>query len=1224
MTADKPRHCYSTYNRAKMFYRTLRRMPLIERHFRWFRLLAGLMLGAVPALAESNDGKDRVVLQLPEAAQFEFAGYYAALAQGYFHDERLNVEIRPGSMGVRPVAEVTGGAAQYGVEASALIVARLRGAPVVLVSSIFQHSSLALAVLRQSGIAMPADLQGKRVALDPHGSTPEIQAMLIAGGMAPVQYTPVPDQWGVGEIETGAAEAMVVNTWQAEQDFKPRGVNIQLIRPSDYGIDFYGDSFFTSEVEARDHPERVEAMRRAILRGWQHALAEPGTMIQWLLANQSDPTGAMTEARLRAQAVETAALINANLISIGHINSERWNRLADLVVRTGLAPNKQKLRGFFFLEPINQVPVWAKLLFAIFGLGLALAVIGFLTNRRLLRLVELRTRELRQSELIQREFFELAPAPIVIENYLALEPALARFKAEGVADLRAYLLARPDLVKELFKLKRVVAANQKALARTGYKSVEDMDRNLTDVMSAQAMDMFVEELAALWSGVDRLTIEKTYHTKNDDTIHALINWEVGQTGGRRDLANVRLVFTEITQLKKAEQALRESEERYRMLFEQAPLAVVEFDYSGLRPWFEELRGKGVTDLAAYFEQHPDERKSAQVRAPLVDINQSTLTLLGAKSKIELVARINEVFTENAIEVRSENAVRIWNGVLFVNGEILLRRLDGELRTMSFHWRMQADEAGRPAFRRTQTVLVDITDRLAAERALRESEVRYRELFERAVGGIYRSSPEGPFLSVNPALAKMLGFESPGAMTAWTERNPAVSLYVKPGRREEFVTLMNQYGFVNDFESEIRHTSGSRIWISENARAVCDIQKRLLYYEGFVTDITLRRRLEAEMTRASKLEAVGILAGGIAHDFNNILTVVLGNMALAEMDTAAGDSIRQMLGNAKKATLRARDLTLQLLTFAKGGDPVRTAVELPELMRETVDFALHGSSSRCAFQIASDLWPANADKGQLGQVLQNLVINAVQAMPQGGTVGITAANAVLASATSEQLPLAPGRYVFISVADTGVGVAADNLVKIFDPYFTTKQQGSGLGLATVYSIMKKHQGHIEVESALGKGTTFRLWLPAATETPVVQVVEEVARPVAQMRVLFMDDEAPIRDMARMFMKRIGAECEVAADGEEAVKKYCEALGTDKAFNVVVMDLTVPGGMGGREAMGKLLQIDSRVCAIVSSGYSQDPVLANFGAHGFRGILPKPYTLDQLTRALHAVLHDSAQS
>ena len=347
-------------------------MHFTPRHFRRLQLIAVLWLGATGAVAQTTDRTEPVIVQLPESARFEFAGYYAAQAQGYFKAEGLEVEIRPGSMGVRPVAEVTGGAAQYGVEASALIVARLRGAPVVLVASLFQHSSLALAVLSKSGISMPADLQGKRVALDPHGSTPEIQAMLMAGGMTPVQYTLVPDEWGMGEIETGAAEAMVVNTWQAEQEFKSRGVNVQLIRPSDYGVDFYGDSLFTSETEARLNPERVEAMRRAILRGWHHALENPDEIIRWMLANLPNPTGAMTESRLRAEAVETTALINANLISIGHVNAERWNRLAELVVRTGLAPNDRRLKGFIYTGPIHQIPVWGKWLFGVFGLAVAL------------------------------------------------------------------------------------------------------------------------------------------------------------------------------------------------------------------------------------------------------------------------------------------------------------------------------------------------------------------------------------------------------------------------------------------------------------------------------------------------------------------------------------------------------------------------------------------------------------------------------------------------------------------------------------------------------------------------------------------------------------------------------------------------------------------------------------------------------------------------------------
>jgi PAS domain S-box-containing protein len=1198
-------------------------MPFPVRHLRLIVFLFALGPGLAPASTAAEDKSTTIVLQLPDTAQFEFAGYYAAEAQGYFQEEGLAVTLRLGGAGLRPVAEVTGGAAQYGVEASALLVARLRGAPVVLVSSIFQHSSVALAVLSKTGMAMPADLAGKRVALDPHGSTPEIQAMLYAGGIAPVQYTPVPNQWGVSEIETGTADAMVINSWQAEQDFKSRGMKVQLIRPSDYGVDFYGDNLFTSETEARENPERVEAMRRAVLRGWHYALENPDEIIRWMLAHQADHLGPLDEPRLQAEAAETSGLINANLISIGHVNPERWSRLANLVVRSGLAPDARRLQGFIFLGPVDQWPRWGKWLFGVLALVLALAFLGFLTNRRLLRLVERRTRELRESESVQRQYFEMAPAPIVIENYVALESALAHFTEEGVTDLRQHLLARPELVSRLFKLKRVVAANRLALARSGYQSIEDMDRNLADIMSTQAMEMFVEEMVALWTGVDRLTLEKTYLTKNNETIHTLINWEVGQIGGMRDLANVRLVFTEITDLKKAEQALRESEARYRLFFEQSPLPIIEYDYTRVLEWFKQLRAQGVADLAAHNAAHPEVRATGLQLMSVAGINQAAITLVGAASAREFGEKQRIVYTESIHEVRWQNVLRVWRGERFSEGEFHLNRLDGSLRTISYRWRIILEGGADDLNRRTQTVMVDVTEQRQAVLALRESEARYRELFERAVGGIYRSSADGRFLTLNPAMARVFGFESPAQMIAWAETNSSAAFYTKPGRREEFVALMNQHGFVNDFESEIRHCNGSSVWVSENARAVHDGEKRLLYYDGFVTDITARRRLEAELTRASKLEAVGILAGGIAHDFNNFLTVVLGNMALAEMDTAPGHSIRQMLGNAKKATLRARDLTQQLLTFAKGGDPVRTAVELPELLRESVAFALHGAKARSEFHIAADLWPANADKGQVGQVVQNLVINAVQAMPEGGVITITASNAVQEGTDADESPLRPGRYIFISVADTGVGVAAEHLVKIFDPYFTTKKQGSGLGLATVYSIIKKHQGHIEVESSLGRGTTFRLWLPAASEAPLVQVAEEVVHPALHTRVLFMDDEAPIRDMALLFMQRIGAECEVAADGAEAVKKYHDAFGTDRAFQVVVMDLTVPGGMGGREAMEKLRQIDPQIRAIVSSGYSQDPVLANHSAHGFRGILPKPYSLDQLSVALHEVLAEPAR-
>jgi signal transduction histidine kinase/CheY-like chemotaxis protein len=384
------------------------------------------------------------------------------------------------------------------------------------------------------------------------------------------------------------------------------------------------------------------------------------------------------------------------------------------------------------------------------------------------------------------------------------------------------------------------------------------------------------------------------------------------------------------------------------------------------------------------------------------------------------------------------------------------------------------------------------------------------------------------------------------------------------------------------------------------------------------DVTERARLEAELLRSSKLESVGILAGGIAHDFNNILTVVMGNVTLAMLDSGVMAVAGRWLGEAERGVLRARDLTQQLLTFAKGGEPVRKTVQLPEIVREVTEFALHGSKVRSEFVFDPDLWAADVDKGQIGQVVQNLAINAVQAMPEGGLITIAIHNEQVLPESAR--PLQVGKYLRLEISDTGMGIRAEHLQRIFDPYFTTKQSGSGLGLATVYSIVRRHQGHIDVESALGQGTTFYIWLPAVLATAPVEVDEPVEMASMSGRVLFMDDEDTICTVAKVLLERLGFTPVTVPDGATAVAAYEEARQKGEPFKLVIMDLTVPGGMGGMEAMGKLLKLDPRVRAIVSSGYSSDPVLSSYRAHGFRGMVPKPYKLTDLSRTIRAVLEE----
>ncbi len=427
----------------------------------------------------------------------------------------------------------------------------------------------------------------------------------------------------------------------------------------------------------------------------------------------------------------------------------------------------------------------------------------------------------------------------------------------------------------------------------------------------------------------------------------------------------------------------------------------------------------------------------------------------------------------------------------------------------------------------------------------------------------------------------------------------------------------------------------RLWTVQRALIACGVLAGfVLLGVGWIT--ALRRRvgrqteqirtqmerqaqLETEVQRAARLESLGALAGGIAHDFNNLLTIIIGNLGLAMLDTKISDATAHCLREIERGTSRARALTRQLLTFAKGGEPVRTLVELPEVVKGAADRALHESKLRCRYEIAPGLWHANVDKDQIAQVVHNLVVNAVQAMPPDGELCISLENEeVPAPGTTA---LAPGRYLKIAVVDTGEGIPAEVLPRVFDPYFTTRKSRSGLGLATVYSVVKRHEGNIEVASTRGRGTTVTLWLPAATvPRPAAAAVPKLF-PVARgrnVRVLLMDDEASIQKIVTEVLARAGIATTTVSDGAAAVKEFERAAASGSRFDLLILDLTVPGGMGGREVMEHIRRLDSLVPAIVSSGYSNDPVMANFEQHGFQATVQKPYEINELVAVVERLL------
>ncbi|HBG05528.1 MAG: hypothetical protein A2075_04570 [Geobacteraceae bacterium GWC2_58_44] len=484
-----------------------------------------------------------------------------------------------------------------------------------------------------------------------------------------------------------------------------------------------------------------------------------------------------------------------------------------------------------------------------------------------------------------------------------------------------------------------------------------------------------------------------------------------------------------------------------------------------------------------------------------------------------------------------------------------------------------------------------------------SRTKYFELYDLAPVGYFTIDERGVVLEANLTAAKLLGV----ARDCLVNR-PMVS-FIFHQERDLYALLQKNHfetGLCGDMEMRMQRPDGSSFWAQLQSSKARGSHGSAAYW---ITMTAIDRKARHDLMKNQKLESLGVLAGGIAHDFNNILTAVFGNISLARFQLHDPDRAAKRLEDAEHAIVRASDLTRQLLTFARGGEPVKKVIQVNLLVQEAAAFVLHGSNVRCEYLLAEDIHPVEADEGQLSQVIHNLVLNAVQAMPMGGTTTIG----------TEKVSTADGaQFVRILVADTGAGIAEEDLLKIFDPYFTTKSQGSGLGLATCYSIVKKHGGKIRAESVPGRGSRFIISLPASKHEYVADPGEPEPAFHGTGRLLVMDDNGEVRATAQELLKEMGYAVEVAEDGAEALGAYLRAREEGAPFSVAILDLTIRGGMGGKETMEQLLKIDPAVKAIVSSGYSNDPVLANYREHGFQAVLAKPYLSREMSKVLKKVL------
>ena len=727
---------------------------------------------------------------------------------------------------------------------------------------------------------------------------------------------------------------------------------------------------------------------------------------------------------------------------------------------------------------------------------------------------------------------------------------------------------------------RWLKVNHAVCELTGYPDHELLSMTFQDITHPDDLEKDLDYVRQMLAGTMRTyQMEKRYLHKRGHLIWVLLSVSlVRDTGGHP--AYFISQIQNITQRKQVEEALRGSEERYRALVESSPDAI-----------------------------------SVQKEGRFLYANAAAFRLYGVAS-FEQLATI-DVLNFSPTEDREATRAR-WKQALegrpLSFRETWILRLDGvevpvevNARLVEFH--------GEHA---VQAIVRDISERKQTERALDAERERLAVTLRSIGDAVITTDREGRVVFMNQIAEALTGWEQARAVG-----RPLGEVFhiinEKTGERcEDPVTKVLATGGIIGLAN---HTAliardGMQRVIEDSGAPIRDRESRIIGVVLVFRDVTEKHRMREEMLRANRLDSLGILAGGIAHDFNNILTIIMGNTSLAMMTAPPADRLQKQLLETEKACLRAKDLTEQLLTFSKGGTPVRKTASLPDLVRESVDFALRGSAVKCHYEFATDLRAVEVDSAQVSRVFSNLALNGAQAMPSGGNFVVSACNLELGAGTI--LPLVPGCYVEISFRDHGIGILPEHLSRVFDPFFTTKQQGSGLGLSICYSVVSRHGGHISVESEMGKGSVFHVLLPATEQKPPEEKLAQTVSVAFRGRLLVMDDEDAVREVATEMLGALGCEVECAADGARAVELYRWAREGDRPFDAVLMDLTVPGGMGGREAARELLALDPKAKIVASSGYSTDPVMADPLRHGFRTTIAKPYTVKELARILTSVL------
>jgi len=707
---------------------------------------------------------------------------------------------------------------------------------------------------------------------------------------------------------------------------------------------------------------------------------------------------------------------------------------------------------------------------------------------------------------------------------------------------------------------RIIDFNDQACRQLGYSREEFAHLHLSEIEEKETAEVAKAHIQRiLETGFD--SFETFHRTKLGAIRYVHVLAKVIEVGGRQIY---HCIWRDITERKLAE-------EKFKIAFNSAPIGIILTDNQGI----------------------------------VVDCNQHFANIFGARCEdyfgMNLLVKIPQgPVRQNLADAIADGKMHKYEGPY--TSVITKKRMDLSITT---------ERASEDLF---ITLIMDITERKRAEDALRESEDKFSLTFKSSPDAVnINRVDDGLYEDINEGFTRITGYTLENIKE---QTSLALEIWKDPADRQRLIQGLREKGYVENLEAEFRKKDGGLVTGLMSARLIS--LRGVPHLISITRDITELKIHQKERLKIEKLESLGILAGGIAHDFNNILTGIMGNISYAKVFLEVAHKSYPPLVEAEKAAVRAGELATQLLTFARGGEPNKKAISPLHIINEALSLVLHGSNVKGSVLIPDSIHAFKADEGQISQVFHNIIINATQAMPGGGMLKISAQNENLSSNNALSLPSGP--YICLKFVDQGCGISDEDLKRIFDPYFTTKSAGTGLGLATVYSIINRHGGHIGVSSEIGKGTTFIIYLPSLGvpfSNNQTEVSEQTISENKNGSILVMDDEELIRDIVSSMLTYLGYEVTTCTNGEDAIKLYRASVEAGTPYLTVIMDLTIPGGLGGKQAAEQILSEFPKASLVVSSGYSNDPILSNYQKYGFSGTLAKPFKIVALKKVMDSL-------